>query len=145
MGAQLSLKAAMPLAEILATCGKNVGNTGPWCHSLSKTLNARRLPLYQYLSYNLHSSCKPPSFSIYFHGEFLMKYQTWMIFLKLVLGSSLMTENSIRTNQTHVIASQTGVVLSTANLNPTECVENSSGSPTPPYWGRAPSHSGVQH
>ena len=30
MGAQLSLKAAMPLAEILATCRKNVSNTGPW-------------------------------------------------------------------------------------------------------------------
>ena len=29
MGAQLSLKAAMPLAEILATCRKNVSNTGP--------------------------------------------------------------------------------------------------------------------
>ena len=28
MGAQLSLKAAMPLAEILATCRKNVSNTG---------------------------------------------------------------------------------------------------------------------
>ena len=31
MGEQLSLKAAMPLAEILATCRKNVSNTGPWC------------------------------------------------------------------------------------------------------------------
>ena len=31
MGAQLSLKAAMPLAEILATCRKNVSNTGPRC------------------------------------------------------------------------------------------------------------------
>ena len=30
MGEQLSLKAAMPLAEILATCRKNVSNTGPW-------------------------------------------------------------------------------------------------------------------
>ena len=29
MGEQLSLKAAMPLAEILATCRKNVSNTGP--------------------------------------------------------------------------------------------------------------------
>ena len=29
MGEQLSLKAAMPLAEIIATCRKNVGNTGP--------------------------------------------------------------------------------------------------------------------
>ena len=29
MGAQISLKAAMPLAEILATCRKNVSNTGP--------------------------------------------------------------------------------------------------------------------
>ena len=29
MGAQLSLKAAMPLAEILATCRKSVSNTGP--------------------------------------------------------------------------------------------------------------------
>ena len=29
MGAQLSLKTAMPLAEILATCRKNVSNTGP--------------------------------------------------------------------------------------------------------------------
>ena len=29
MGAQLSLKAAMPLAETLATCRKNVSNTGP--------------------------------------------------------------------------------------------------------------------
>ena len=29
MGAQLSLKAAMPLVEILATCRKNVSNTGP--------------------------------------------------------------------------------------------------------------------
>ena len=35
MGAQLSLKAAMPLAEILATCRKNLSNTGPcslWRH-----------------------------------------------------------------------------------------------------------------
>ena len=30
MGAQLSLKAAIPLAGILATCRKNVSNTGPW-------------------------------------------------------------------------------------------------------------------
>ena len=30
MGEQLSLKAAIPLAEILATCRKNVSNTGPW-------------------------------------------------------------------------------------------------------------------
>ena len=29
MAEQLSLKAAMPLAEILATCRKNVSNTGP--------------------------------------------------------------------------------------------------------------------
>ena len=29
MGEQLSLKAAMPLAEILATCRKNFSNTGP--------------------------------------------------------------------------------------------------------------------
>ena len=29
MGEQLSFKAAMPLAEILATCRKNVSNTGP--------------------------------------------------------------------------------------------------------------------
>ena len=29
MGEQLSLKAAIPLAEILATCRKNVSNTGP--------------------------------------------------------------------------------------------------------------------
>ena len=32
MGEQLSLKAAMPLAEILATCRKNVSNTGLWCY-----------------------------------------------------------------------------------------------------------------
>ena len=30
MGEQLSLKAAMPLAEILVTCRKDVSNTGPW-------------------------------------------------------------------------------------------------------------------
>ena len=30
MEVQLSLKAAMPLAEILATCHENVSNTGPW-------------------------------------------------------------------------------------------------------------------
>ena len=30
MGAQLSLKAAMPFAEILAMCRKSVSNTGPW-------------------------------------------------------------------------------------------------------------------
>ena len=29
MGEQLSLKAAIPSAEILATCRKNVSNTGP--------------------------------------------------------------------------------------------------------------------
>ena len=29
MGEQLSLKAAIPLAEILAMCRKNVSNTGP--------------------------------------------------------------------------------------------------------------------
>ena len=30
MGAQLSSKAVMPLAEVLATCCKNVSNTRPW-------------------------------------------------------------------------------------------------------------------
>ena len=36
MGEQLSLKAAMPLAEILATCRKNVSNTGPWADELQR-------------------------------------------------------------------------------------------------------------
>ena len=40
MGAQLSLKAAMPLAEILATCCKNGSNTGP-CSLPFYTVNTR--------------------------------------------------------------------------------------------------------
>ena len=36
MGAQLSLKAAMPLAEILATCRKHVNNTGPWVTTMTQ-------------------------------------------------------------------------------------------------------------
>ena len=39
MGEQLSLKAAIPLAEILATCRKNVSNTGPWVVSLNQIVN----------------------------------------------------------------------------------------------------------
>ena len=46
MEEQLSLKAAMPLAEILATCRKNVSNTGPRATAALAALKNSYVALY---------------------------------------------------------------------------------------------------
>ena len=59
MGEQLSLKAAIPLVEILATCRKNVSNTGPWpasSHYLIQCWNLVRWTLRNKFKWNLNQN-----------------------------------------------------------------------------------------
>ena len=78
--------------------------------SPKKTPNAKRFPLHQYLSYNLHSSIEAACFFVDFHADIQNMLRTLMNFVCWYLCPILMRGSHLGTKQANVIPTQAEVV-----------------------------------